>query len=139
MQYPFVEEGIDPYGRIIHEFLIIGGKGMISYQSIAQECVSFYEESHIPAGQPCKMHAADTVTKALKGEAFIGIVVNSRELLANVVVRGFVTVKYSGDDPTVGMVGLCGGDNGTVAVSETAPTYLVVSVDTKEKTVTFLL
>ena len=112
---------------------------MISYQSIAQECISINEKAHIPAGQPCKMYAADTVAQALKGEPFIGIVVNSRELLANVAVRGFVTVKYSGDAPTVGKVGLCGGDNGTVTVSETAPTYLVVSVDTTEKTVTFLL
>ena len=112
---------------------------MFSYQSIAQECASFYSDATLREGIPCKMSAANSVDKAAKDEAFIGIVAGQRDTLVNVIVRGFVTVHYSGNAPADGRTGLVAGENSTVAASTTGPVYLVVASDTVNKTVTFLL
>ena len=81
----------------------------------------------------------DAVIKAQKDDAFFGIVVSQREMLVNVAVRGFVTVKYSGTAPSVGRVGLCAAGDGSVTASESAPMYQVVNVDVVNKSITFLL
>lgn len=112
---------------------------MISYQSIAQECASFYADVPIAAGVPCKMSQNDSIVSAVKNDAFIGVTVGQRDNMVTVAVRGFVTVRYSGNAPAVGRTGLCTGDNGTVTASTSGQVYLVVNADTVKKTVTFLL
>lgn len=112
---------------------------MFSYESIAQICASFQCDTAVRAGMPCKMSENNTVEKAEKDDAFIGIVACQRDMVANVVVRGFVTVPYSGNAPAVGRTGLVTGDNSTVTASTTGEKYLVVASDTVNKTVTFLL
>lgn len=112
---------------------------MISYEAIGQECVTFHTNTVLKAGTPCKMGYNDAVIKAQKDDAFFGIVVSQREMLVNVAVRGFVTVKYSGTAPSVGRVGLCAAGDGSVTASESAPMYQVVNVDVVNKSITFLL
>ncbi len=111
----------------------------ISYQSVAQECATFYAASGTSSGIPCKISAADTVSACALGDNFCGVIQNVKDGIACVAIRGFVTLPYSGTAPTVGYAALSATADGKVQVDESAHEYLIVHIDTTAKTVTFLL
>lgn len=112
-----------------------------SYQSLGQECATFFIEGKAAFGTPCKVTRNNTVAPCEASEAFCGIIQSVRGRLACVAYRGFVTAHYSGEDvPNKGYCMLTAGADGTVAVAtEGATSYLVVNVDLAAQTVTFLI
>lgn len=111
----------------------------VSYQAIAQDCASFFASTTVKAGNLCIMNVNSTVRNCSAGEAFHGVVQFVRESLASVVVRGFVTVKYTGTAPTVGYCALAAAGATTVQITDGAREYLVVNVDTTNKEICILL
>lgn len=112
---------------------------MIQYQSIGQQCVTFFADDSIIEGVPCKMSANSTITAANSGDTFFGIVEKIRSDLATVTVRGFVTLAYSGTAPSVGAAYLCADGNGGVSVAASGNSYVIVDVNTTNHLVTFLI
>ncbi len=111
-----------------------------SYQSLGQECASFYINDNAAFGTPCKVIGNNTVAPCEASDAFCGIIQSVRDGLACVAYRGFVTAHYSGTVPSKGYCMLSAGEDGTVAVaSKGATSYLVVNVDLSAQTVTFLI
>ena len=99
----------------------------ISFQSIGNLSASFQAASGLLTDAPCMVSANDTVSPAAKSGKFCGVVECIREGIASVILTGCVKLNYSGDTaPSVGS-----------AASGTS--YLIVNVDTTEKTVEFFL
>lgn len=111
----------------------------ISFDSIAQDCVTAYSTGKIAANAPCKFASSGMISSCNDGNAFHGIVLKQSENRVTVAIKGFVTVPYSSSVPTVGYCPLAAAGNGKVKKLDGAKEYLVVSVDTSKSTVTFLL
>ncbi len=111
----------------------------ISFQELAQDCVSFESVNGLRSGQLCFVNTNSTVKACTDGSPIHGQAVSVRCGVANVAVRGFVTANYNGTAPTLGFCPLVAYSGQAVKVSEGAKEYLVVSVDTANKTVCFLL
>ena len=111
----------------------------ISFQELAQDCVSFQTLSNMQPNQLCCMHSNNIVKSCSDNSPIHGQVVAVRSGVASVVVRGFITAGYSGTAPTVGFCPLVAYNNKSVKVSDGAKEYLVVNVDTTNKTVCFML
>lgn len=110
----------------------------ISYNSIGQVCITCYN-SGVQVNQPCKMSTNNTVAACQDENAIEGVVVAGNNSLATIAVKGFVTLPYSGNAPTLGFCPLAASGTGKVKKLEGAHEYLVCSVDTSKKTVTFCL
>lgn len=111
----------------------------ISFHSLAQDCVTFRSTAAVTENTVCKVSANGTVNTCSAGEAFCGVAADSKNEQAAVIVRGFVTLPYTGSNPTLGYCTLCANGSGGVKTAEGAREYLVVQVDTAAKTVSFLL
>lgn len=110
-----------------------------SYEQIGTVCATFNCTPEVKVGQVCHMFGNDCVCMADEDSDFDGVVVGRRDLCVAVVVRGFVTVPYSGVAPFVGNTCLRADGTGSVHVASGGKSYLVVSVDTDNMTVTFLM
>lgn len=110
----------------------------ISFNSIGQVCVTCFN-SGVQIDQPCRISSNSAVATCVDGNAIEGVVVARLNNLATVAVRGFVTLPYSGAAPTVGFCPLAAAGSGKVKKADGARQYLVTSVDTAGKTVTFCL
>ena len=111
----------------------------ISYEGAGQLCVIMRRDEDVTAGIPCVVTKNDCVSIADAEDQFAGVVANVNGSLASVIVRGFVTVAYSGPNPTAGICKLLADGNGKVMKSDAGRDYLVTCVDMAGKTVTFLL
>lgn len=111
----------------------------ISFESIASECATFIASSVLTEGEVCKMSSSRCVSRCLDADAFIGVVQKVHGDYVSVAFHGFVTVPYSGTVPTCGYCALAADGKGKVKTLEGAREYLVVNVDTINKTVCFLL
>ena len=110
-----------------------------SYEQIGNICISLDCTSDVQVGQVCQMYTSDCVCKAGADRIFDGVVASKKDSRAGVVVHGFVTVPFTGTAPSVGYRGLLSDGQGGVYSDEEGKNYLIVSVDTANKTVTFLL
>lgn len=110
----------------------------ISYESIGQTCVTCYC-SGAQVNTPSKMSTNNTVTACADGNEIECVPVQIRGNIATVVVKGFVTLPYTGSAPSVGLCSLASSGIGKVKVLEGARKYVVFNVDTLKKTVTFCL
>ena len=111
----------------------------ISYQSVAQTCITMYAAPDLTEGIICRISADDTVGVCDDGDAFCGVTVGVKDKLCGVIVGGFVTVAYTGTAPAAGWQGLSANDTGGVRADTTGKAYLVTRVNTADSTVTFLL
>ena len=110
-----------------------------SYEQIGTVCATFSCTPEVKVGQVCHMFGNNCVCMADVDSDFDGVIVGRRELCAAVVVRGFVTVPYTGVPPFVGNTRLRADGTGSVHVANEGKSYLVVNVDTDNQTVTFLM
>lgn len=110
-----------------------------SYEQIGTVCATFSCTPEVRTGQVCQMFGNDCVCMADEDSDFDGVVVGKRDTCVAVVVRGFVTVPYTGVAPYVGNTCLHADGTGCVCVASGGKSYLVVSVDPDNETVTFLL
>ena len=111
----------------------------ISYQSVAQECITLYAGKSLKVGAPCLISSNDTANNCDDCDKFCGIVESVRGNLCSVIVKGFVTVPYSGITPTVGWQLLAATDMNSVQCEQGGNSYLITNVNTTDKTITFLL
>lgn len=111
----------------------------ISYEGIGQVCVTMRKDDDVTAGMPINIFKNDCVSTADVEDSFVGVVAQVQDSYASVIVRGFVTVGYSGNNPNVGICQLLADGNGKVTCNAEGNTYLVTKVNTTDKTVTFLL
>lgn len=111
----------------------------ISFDSIAQDCVSVHCDSTAPVGYPCKFIGSGSISACSDGNAFHGIAMSQNGNLVALAVHGFVTVPYSGAMPSIGYCPLAAAGSGKVKKLDGAKERLVVSVNSSASTVTFLL
>ena len=93
-------------------------------------------------GKPVKIVSNGTVALAGNGENFFGVALSIDKTGDVVVVeqRGYVTLPYSGDTPSVGLHGIVADGEGGVKIDETnGIKRWIVSVDTNEQKLTFFL
>lgn len=114
---------------------------MYSYNGIGQLAITVEDKGAFP-GYVAKFTDNDTVAWVSNGEPFHGVCLWQRYGTDTLQVQGFVTLKYSGTAPGVGYQELVADGTGNVKVLtgvEGNRPRLVVSVDTDNKKVTFLL
>lgn len=105
----------------------------ISYEEIGHMSVTF-PAGACEVGKVCKVNAEGAVTGCPGGDCFCGVVESIHGSFAGVQIHGFAKVGYSGTAPTCGYVKLAANGGGGVAVNTSGKEYLVVKVDTAEKT-----
>lgn len=94
-------------------------------------------------GKVVKESANKTVALCSAGDNFIGVVktIDKADKAAVVQIRGFVTLSYTGTDPSLGYQALEADGNGGVQVVATPAVgdrfYHIVDVDTTNNYVTF--
>ena len=110
----------------------------VSFEGVGQVCATFLGGG-LTEGHVVKMSAAGTVSACTDGDAFCGVTMCCKDDACTVLVRGFVTVKYTGTAPEVGLKALEADGKGGVKTAETGVSCLVADVDTIDKTVTILL
>ena len=110
----------------------------ISYESIGQVCVTCFG-SGLQLNAPCRLTTNNSVSSCLDGQTIEGVVVSMNSNLATVAVKGFVTLTYVGDAPTLGFCPLASAGGVKVKKLDGAREYLVFNVNTTKKTVTFCL
>ena len=110
----------------------------VSFQSIAQQCATFYADEGIATGIPCMMETNAKVCPCDMGETFIGVILDQRAGRATVALTGFVELTYSGTAPQLGYCTLAGDGNGGICV-EGEKQYFVVSVDANSSKAVILL
>lgn len=112
----------------------------ISYRGFNSSALTFESDAEFKKGDPVAISAAGACSPAEEDDLFIGICVSVRGNLITVQMEGYVEVPYSGTAPECGWGLLCADGDGGVAVSEgTAAVYRIISVDTVNKTVGFIL
>ncbi len=93
-------------------------------------------------GKVCKVTANQTVGLCADGDRFHGVIETIERDNAYCVVRkrGYVTLDYTGTDPTAGIVQLSADASSGVKVDAASGIeYLVVDVNTTDKKVTLFL
>lgn len=111
----------------------------VSFEEIGQMAATFQANSGLSLGQVCKLTENGTVGPCAAGDDFCGVVSVQRGGYAAAVVRGFVTLPYTGDTaPAVGWCTLAADGNGGVAVPESGGRSILV-VCVENGTVTVLL
>ena len=109
----------------------------ISFEGIGQEMVTFAADDGVAKGKPVKMSANGKVSACADGDAFIGVAANvASDGAANVIMRGFVELDYTGTAPALGLVTIAGnGSGGIKTVTANGRQVTSVNVDTANKTV----
>ena len=110
----------------------------LAFDEIGQICVTLECDSGA-SGKLCKMSADGKAGVCAAGDKFCGLVSSVRGGYGAVVIRGFVTVPYTGAAPSVGFAGLSANGAGGVKADSTGNSYLIVARDTAANTVTFFM
>ncbi len=111
----------------------------ISYEGIGQTCVTLRKKNTVTNGCVCAMAENNCVGISEEDENIIGIAAAVKGDYVSLIVSGIVTVPYSGTAPGVGICPLAGDGSGNVKYSTEGINYRVLSIDTKNRTVTFIL
>ena len=113
----------------------------ISFDGIGVQTVTFKTASGVTAGIPVKISANGTVAACTAGDAFVGVAGSVEDDgFAAVTLRGFVKLPYTGDTaPSLGWCWLAGNGSGGVFADDDGMPYLVVHLDTTNKTVGFFI
>ena len=80
-------------------------------------------------GKTVKLLSKSTIGAAAAGADFLGVCVLIRNGLASVVLRGYVTVSYTGTAPVLGYNKLTADGAGGVKVNEDGRHILVADID----------
>lgn len=110
------------------------------YEGIGQTVATFAAGSGVKEGMVCKLSANGAVAVCSAADPFHGMALHVDQAGAAVVLRGLVTVSYTGTTaPSVGLNTLTADGAGGVTVAQSGQSILAVHVDTTAKTVTILL
>lgn len=111
---------------------------MFKYDGIGQVVITAFTED----GNAGKLLSMVDSGVMMPGEAeaeFHGYCVHVKNNAAAVAVAGVVTVTYTGDTPSMGYCQLVSDGNGGVKVGTSAKSRLVLTVDTDNKKITFMM
>lgn len=111
----------------------------VAFHGIGQTMATFRVEEALEKEQVVKVTENGTVGPCREGEAFCGVALPGRGDLAAVVLRGFVTLPYSGAAPALGRVTLAADGQGGVMAGDSGVSALVVEVDTDNLTAVIYL
>lgn len=110
----------------------------VSFGGFNENTATFKVTEEIEKGSTVKVSESNTVAACSGGEAFCGVCVECSGGYASVQLSGAVKMEYNGDAPAVGYTKLA-GDGIYVSESNSGREYLVVAVDEKAMTVTFVM
>lgn len=111
----------------------------VSFNGFNEKALTFKTESAVETGYPVMMSGSDTVAACESGDVFCGVAVHSEGKYVSVQLAGAVTMSYSGTAPEAGYETLTAGADGSVTAASGGREYLVLSVDTVNKKVTFVI
>lgn len=114
----------------------------VCFDGIGEQVVTFLNDTSAPcaAGDAVALSASGTVKKAAADAVFCGICLGGDGDCAAVQLGGVVTREYTGTTaPSLGYDKLVAAADGKVSAKSTGREYLVLTVDTTAKTVTFVL
>lgn len=101
---------------------------------------TFKAVSDIPAGRAVALQSTNEVYYPVNSTDFTGIVNACKDGYASVVMKGYAVAAFKDTLPTVGICKLAPTSSGYMEVDEAnGKAYTVVGVDTKEKTIEFIL
>lgn len=106
----------------------------VCFNGIGQQVVTFMDGGSVK-GQVCKVSDGGTVAACDSGDVFAGVVVYTDGDWADVQLKGYVTVPFTGTAPSPGWCDMVGDGSGGVNVSNDGRKCLVAEVDTTAKTV----
>ena len=92
----------------------------ISYNGYNANVLTMRTEADIEKNVPVTIDTDGTCIPAADDADFIGVAVNKRQDIVSVQTEGYVTLPYSGEEPTYGFCGLVSDGNGGVKVSANA-------------------
>lgn len=111
----------------------------ISMDGIGRVCVTMKCDTNMTAGAPCYIDSEYYVKACSEEDVFFGIVDKVDGGLASVVIRGVVTVPYSGNIPGYGPTPLAADGQGGIGQYDDAKEYPILAIDRINHTVTILL
>lgn len=111
----------------------------VSTEGIGQVRITVKCNPEMTAGVPCYVDGESFVDICADGSEFVGIVDHVEGSLASVIIRGVVTVSYSGTFPGYGLVSLAGDGLGGVKAYADGEKYTVLSADRTKQTINILL
>ena len=113
----------------------------VSFEGIGESIATFYNSatSAAVAGAPVGMSGNGEVAACADGDRFFGCAVACDADFAAVQTAGYIEFGYTGTAPAVGFVKLAANGAGGVKASETGGEFLVVDVDTVNKTLGLML
>lgn len=111
----------------------------VAFGGFNENTATFRTTAKLETGAPVTMSGNNTVKASASGAAFCGIAMSSDDNYASVQLSGTVTLPYTGTAPTVGYSKLSSSGTGVKSDTTNGREYLVLSVNTGAKTVTFLL
>ena len=112
---------------------------MIRFDMNSELRVTFAAQEGLTAKTVCKVSANGTVGPCADGDDFCGVADTVRSGLCGVVLRGFVTLPYTGTAPALGYTALAADAAGGVKAAQSGRKHLVAQVDTVKKTVGLFL
>ena len=115
----------------------------VSFEGVNEQVLSFKSASVTDGalvGKPVKMSANLTVAGCSANDVFVGFGIHDEGGFAEVLTHGFVTCAYTGDTaPAVGYGILACASATAVKTASTGREVFIVSVDTANKIVGFIM
>ena len=111
---------------------------MISNKGFLVEHITLLCEDNDTSGVVC-MKENNTCGIAASDDKFLGIMVNNRNGVAAVQVKGYAEIKYSGDALELGIEKVCCDGEGGIKSAENGREVIVLSVDTSDNTVSIIM
>ncbi len=111
---------------------------IISTNGFMNESLTLNGDASLQFGEVVKISDNNTVAACADGDAFCGIISHEKNGICAVQLHGTVTVPFTGTAPKAGYVELC-ADGAKGVKSGTGREYLVLSVNSVNGTVTFIL
>lgn len=109
----------------------------LSFKGIGETVITF--NGYADVGDIVNIEGNSTVSKALADKDIIGVCVSTNNDIVGVLIKGVVTLKYTGNAPTLGYNSLVTAGSNSVKVSASGIKYLVLDLNTTTKDVTILL
>ncbi|MEA4896038.1 MAG: hypothetical protein VB064_12375 [Oscillospiraceae bacterium] len=113
----------------------------VSFEGIGESVVTFFNSAtgSATAGAPVLISANGEVSACADGDRFFGCALACDTDIAAIQTAGYIELAYSGTNPAVGFVRLAANGSGGVKASEDGGEFLVVNVDTANKTLGLML
>ena len=100
----------------------------ISFEDIGSVMATFAAEEGVSGGQVVKLTGNGQVAPCAEGDAFCGMALEPRSGIVGVQVKGFMTVRYTGD-LTVGWAVLAANGVGGVKAADSGVNAQVIAVN----------